>query len=341
MRGFFGILGLFILLSGGASASMPPIDLTCPACQKSFKWSRFVDLVSGSQRDWIWDTASSGRPLEELSVHVASCRSCSYTELVSKFENALDEESAAALRCEALPDGNLGSAFRYTLLAECRSVKGDSPASIGRAFLLAARHGRYNSNPLLGDSGFSRADLLNWGYLPFHEVEPLMATRRLISSLAELEVDERERAAIYSAYTLCELGEYGEVLRQPALPNKGVRRAQALERPYLSKALHQFLLALEDPQTEDPAGLTYLVGELYRRLGEPKLAHQWYQAALDDPNLSPKLQLWAHEQMALLEPAAEDNSQAAQLVATLGLLLAFLLLGRRRIGARIGRGLRF
>lgn len=51
---------------------------------------------------------------------------------------------------------------------------------------------------------------------------------------------------------------------------------------------------------------TYLLGELYRRLGDPIEARSWFSKALDLESLDPNLRAWAVEQLATIESPLGD-----------------------------------
>ena len=81
-----------------------------------------------------------------------------------------------------------------------------------------------------------------------------------------------------------------------------VRGEKEKEKFYLGKAAEYFEKALtygEAPR-ENKAIFTYLIGDLYRRLGETEKANEWYgrvEQAIKENGGDPKFQEFAHRQM--------------------------------------------
>jgi uncharacterized protein (DUF2225 family) len=81
------------------------------------------------------------------------------------------------------------------------------------------------------------------------------------------------------------------------------------EKRFLREALDFYVYAYEtDSSIEDNGRLPYLIGEIYRRLGERNEAVRYYSRVTANRNSAPKFVRKAREQWALV---AEENRRSS------------------------------
>jgi len=83
------------------------------------------------------------------------------------------------------------------------------------------------------------------------------------------------------------------------------------ERRILGVAREQFERAVSqnEVKAENRPAAMYLLGEISRRVGDEPAARAWFERALGEKSLDPKLGEWAREQRALIAPVTEDAAR--------------------------------
>lgn len=176
--------------------------------------------------------------------------------------------------------------------------------------------------------------------LPSGSREGLPQARDLVKTLPQRAGEQRAEVLTIIGYLYCEAGEFDELLSQPELPHDGVAAVQSEEREFQRQAVKEMREALKTAKGEESLYLTYLIGELYRRLGHKAESQEWLRKALAHPSIDANLKIWAEEQLLECDrlpdqPSTEDTKESKDdpmgtWLPTLTIAIAFLVLGFRR-----------
>ena len=312
-----------LLLVTAASASMPSTRALCPSCQKG-------------EANWSWIKMFS-EPLlvkrdlrgPEVCFPYATCNDCSYSGTLEDFQRSLNADVREKLQREQfrMPAGTSipTNSHRSAQLAhEMGRLHGNLPqiqAFIAMNVAWALRD-EARVAPL---RGIAFEDYQSY----FDEADSWLRCQRMQTDFKTMQGFDR-RADLSALLTdeLCSLGEYDYLLQLlpqlEGLPPETAERVKALrdqERTLaLKPALADALLAIEDPRTEKPAQMVYLVAELHRRLGHHDLAREWYNKALARPDLEPQIRQWIPEQIQLMDGPKKPYSPLLPAIALAGVL---------------------
>jgi len=238
------------------------------------------------------------------------------------------DEGRRALTEGLEPKGTKRPAWaRHDLVAQTLALKGAPKDTVAFEYLAAAWSVRFEENPfarLMESSEKADRDWLNGLDLGADReglgnpaANEITVARALLKRLDTFPKERRRFAALCAAWLLRTHGEHEALLR--ALPAVAahldkaaaealVRSARAsveLERGYQRKARAiyvEMLAAAKMPNEGERPVLTYLVGELSRRLGEPAMARAYFDRVAALEKAPEWLRTWSREQKALLPP---------------------------------------
>ena len=302
---------------------------SCPACSAEVHW--YLSAI-------IWIPYPIERDLRgpETREDFVTCERCLYTDTSADFQRSLTPQTLEKFQLAKLElplDVNLEQ-NRYSSIYLARAggrLRSDS--SEKQAFVSMNLAWSLRASSEIIDQ---RVGMLSYGILkddyPFsfdHPPDPEQEWRRMeVDFITTKDPERRHALSVALARKLSFLGEYDYLLQLlpqlEGLPSETADRVRALrdqERTLaLEPALADALLAVEDPRTEKPAEMVYLVAELHRRLEHHDLAREWYNKALARPDLEPQIRQWIPEQIQLLDGPKKPYSPLLPAIALAGLL---------------------
>lgn len=311
--------------------------VTCPVCAQGFSAvvPTRTDTSAGVDRDLF---ARSAGP-QPVFYRIATCPKCYYSGYIEDFEPGI--RLPAGFREKVLESPKLDPGMtitpntdqraipaevRYRLAMQCHRWRQMSAESMAWLYLRASWVARDMGSVMPRTDRLQRVMGFIERYLPRYNKEQNQADRELqlvthlSAAVAEGRFSLYQRP--YVTFVLAMLWRrHGENQLFEALFPTGqddahlpdllrtkleaVRESIAEERRWQRLALEQFLKALdaEAISAENQPAANYLVGELYRRLGQPSRALRYYDRALADPRLDSHLADWAKQQRGLVTSA--------------------------------------
>lgn len=314
-----------------------PLNLHCPVCGAATTGTAIMSTnnFGGIDHDFCRHAMGS----QPLLLVATTCPKCHYSAYADDFEKKVPPELAKAVKGGALvmpayspvkataadegvesPRNSLPAWVRHDLVLQVLRLK-KAPAFdqawqmlvVAWAVRLEARidTGVETENEKVFEALVKRSGVKG----DDRSGDSIKLGRWLISQLPKLTADEARVAAPAAIRLLRERGENGMLLssletlkigfpaeRWPGV-EKALRESAALEQKYQRMAVEAFSKYLASPECtkeEDRFHVSYLVGELHRRLGEREQALEFYQKAEKFPKGSKELKEWITEQKALL-----------------------------------------
>lgn len=293
------VLALAVVAEG---TTVRPLTVTCPVCGHEVE-SAFVGSTNnfeGQDADFFKRAAG----FIPRFVLATTCPRCRYSAFPDDFKTAPDGLSPAvrekilggkALVVPAVPEwapkpaeGKLPAWARLDLIAQTKQLEGRTASELGDAWQHCSWGVRIEANPFGAVFDEFPVELATAERDPDRnpsEVDIEFALA-LLAKLPSLAKPLQRPAAAGVGYLLRTRGEHVALLA--ALPvlepyftqaewaglEPRVKASIEFERGYQRKSLAAFERALEGPMAKasDRAEITYLTGELARRLGEPEKA---------------------------------------------------------------------
>ncbi len=312
-------------------------DVTCPVCAQKFRAVVLVsvDTSAGVDRDLF---ARSAGP-QPVFHRIVTCPRCYYSGYVEDFRADIKLPKGFGDRLLKSPKLDPGMTItpktdqrmipadvRYRLAVRCYRWRRMSAESMAWLYLRASWVARDNGSVYPRTDRLQRVMGFVERWLPADTEQQNQADRELhlVTRLAA-QVAEGRFSRYQTPYVKFILAmmcrRHGEnhlfeSLFPPGRPNPDlpellrkkldkVHASIAEERDYQRLALEQFQKALDGSEVSpsNRASANYLVGELYRRLGQPNRALRYYDQALADPKLDRHLANWARQQRAQVRSA--------------------------------------
>lgn len=324
------------VLSGALAAGGPPsrvgrIDVTCPVCTRAFKAFAVVlaNTYAGVDRDLF---ARAIGPQPEF-YRVSTCPGCGYSGYLEDFRPGMVLSPAFVrhvldsprLRpdppiAENADQADIPPQQRYELAIQCyewlnRSDEARAWLHLRTAWVTRDAAAILPPEPMIAQT---LRELESW--LPPHrqgenqaDRELVLATR-LAARLAEGYFDDTRAPAAHAVLAML-LRRHGEnVQARPLLETlvadervgESVRAAcrrmldsiavEMRHQRQAAESLRRALFVEQVSESNRPAAL-YLLGELYRRLGDRREADVWFRKALSEKALPPDLRAWTGEQL--------------------------------------------
>ena len=330
------LLALAVIAPAWATTARP-LKLTCPVCGAATTGTSIMSTnnFGGIDHDFCRHAVGS----QPLLMVATTCPKCHYSAYADDFEKKVAPDVIKAVKGGALvvpsyapvkttavdegmesPPNSLPAWVRHDLVLQVLRLQ-KAPAFdqawqmlvTSWAVRLEARidMGAETESEKIFDALVKRSGVKG----DDRSGDSVKLGRWLVSNLPKLSADEARVAAPAGIRLLRERGENGMLLsglealklgfpaeRWPAI-EKALRESAALEQKYQRMAVEAFTKYLPTPECtkeEDRFHVTYLVGELHRRLGEGTKALEFYQKAETFPKGSKELKEWITEQKALL-----------------------------------------
>ncbi|MEW6277512.1 MAG: hypothetical protein AB1758_02735, partial [Candidatus Eremiobacterota bacterium] len=285
----------------------------------------------GIDRDLL-ERARGGQP---VLLDPVTCPKCLYSASSDVFDEPVDEGTKKWILSKPLlvpqhrpglrgptegmePEGARFPAWvRHDLIAQIRRHQGAGPDELSYRLCEVAWSVRFEENPF--QEGFT-SDEADAAVVASGVAVPdpagrddvafdLAVARALLPKLPGLPPAQRRPAAMLAGFLLRTHGEHPELLE--ALPTlalgseleAAVRTSIELERGYQARALTEIekLLPSLPADSENLPVLTYLAGELHRRLGRPEPARDYFRKAAALPNAQDWVKAWSAEQEKLTQ----------------------------------------
>jgi uncharacterized protein (DUF2225 family) len=318
-----------VLLHSASPASEDKlVDVVCPVDGTKFKAVSvgYHPAWGGIDRDFC-SHAVKGCPLE-LKVWV--CPTCYYTGFKADFEAKAKPPADIVKNLKpltAIPKNadqkKIPGTTKLDLLAQVRAARGDKPQEIAKAYLygawvvrsngavfpygfeefeeLYARHG-LAKNPLeMKDQNKTDLDFRAAAKIE-KELEtkppknlPLMLNRYLLVYIYRRH-GEHAKAMKWIEVLETVKGENSILDQAVETAKKSIQE----EKEFQKKAAEHFKTAAEKLTGKELADVEYILGELYRRLGEKEAAAQWFDKVIARDELKDLVKI-AKEQKALLD----------------------------------------
>lgn len=311
-------------------------QLSCPVCEQVFAALAVTQTNTrgGVDRDLF---ARALGPEPEY-YRVSTCPKCGYSGYISDFSP--DVVLAPDLRQQILhsprlklPEGftpdsdprELDAAERYRLAIQCYRWGGKTDESLAWLHLRASWVTRDEGSVLPKDPRLARVMDYIARWRPEmdatdnqRDVEMQMVTR-ILEAVSNGEFNRYQEPYVELAVALI-LRRHGENRQAGPMLDRLVgyeafsdslkagiermRQSIEREREYQTEAANCFERALLANQISgtNRGMASYLLGELYRRLGRDREALGWYDKALADNSLPPDVRRWAREQRAWTSP---------------------------------------
>ena len=314
-------------------------DVTCPVCQEKFRAvvATSVDTSGGVDRDLF---ARSAGP-QAVFYHVATCPRCYYSGSIGDFDPNVELSPGCRekiLRSPKLDPGmtitpqtdprEIPASVRYQLAIQCYHWRGMRSEALAWLYLRASWVARDEGSVMPRTDRLQRVMGFIERWLPPETPQGNQADRELqlatqvAAQLAEGRFSRYQ--APYVRFVLAMLyRQHGENdLFEALFPPPGpyadlpdllrskvaeVHASIERERRWQRLALEAFLKALDAGEVSAPNRPVahYLVGELYRRLGQFNRAVRHYDRALGDPAIDAHLTEWARQQRSYAIQAAK------------------------------------
>ncbi len=326
------VAGLWGAVCGTASGvGLSTLSVVCPVCDHAFETLVYdgQDTRGGVTRDLF------ARALGPQSIYylISTCPKCYFSGYLDDFQSkgrvdaALRNKilkspklrPATAISTTMKPD-EIPAATRYALAAQVFDWRNCSEEARAWVYLrwawVVREDGSYlpptsalmmamrEIEPRLpaaqagvnqGDRELEAVNLLTADWMEGSFDAALDPYVRLVLALVLRRHGENEQ----SGHLLG--GLKGIVLAEP-LPGAIAKMEASIaeERRLLFAAREHFELAVSrhEVRPENEGAAKYLLGELYRRTGDPEHARTWYEAALGDSKLDGQLRNWAQQQRA-------------------------------------------
>ncbi len=305
------------------------ITVTCPVCQEKVEgWTIMsTNNAGGQDRDFL-EWAGGDQPIIYYPI---TCTSCWYSGYQDDFaaETKVPEDVAKRIRDEQVlkpieepVSGPPEAWVRYDLVAQTYTLTGKGHGLLAWQYLRGAWAVRIEKARLAGPTdrdtqkavmawmdrweppGGERKGPAQVELLLAAECETMLAEAKgedgripaMVAILLYRTHGENTAALRVLAAAKVQLGDAMAASLQEELPLQ-IEQERALQR----KALAEFEAAV--PKEKDPgeqAGMTYLCGELCRRLEEWDRARAFYDSAQALPGAADWLKEWCREQAALI-----------------------------------------
>jgi uncharacterized protein (DUF2225 family) len=336
---FIRILVATGTVAGWALADLPSqigrVDVTCPVCSNAFSAYTILrsNTFGGVDRDLF--ARSIGAQVEFY--RVSTCPRCAFSGHVSDFaadafippfvvRQILDPPGLAPdppIDDDADQD-RIAPAQRYRLAIACYKLLGRSEEARAWLAMRAAWVTRDTAAILPPAPPIPRLMAIGEAWLPPQETGANQADRELVlatefaARLSEGRFVGGEEPAARAVLAMLlrlhgENAQSAELLEslfdEPRLPAPVREACRRMLESIDVEAMHQrdaaallrraLFVGQVSEANRGPA--TYLLGELYRRLGDATEALTWFRKALAMDGLDPNLRAWTAEQMASIE----------------------------------------
>lgn len=309
--------------------------LDCPVCGQHFTAITCPqsNRVGGVDRD-IFARALGPQP---EFYRIATCPKCGYSGYPADFDPEIVfppgfrekvlEEPGLALPAGFGPDSDpreLDAADRYALAITCYRWRGRSDEALAWLHLRASWVAREEGSVLPRDERLARVFKYIERWRPVlapgdNQADGELRTATRIAEALETGQFNRYQRPYVELVLALILRRHGENRLAGAMLESladyeefppplqdGIARMQEsieIERRCQARAAECFERALLANQIAAPnrSPACYLLGELYRRLGRERDALRWYDQALADTTLPPRLRAWAGEQREILK----------------------------------------
>lgn len=325
-------------VGGGAFADLPSQigreDVTCPVCSNAFSAYSILrsNTFGGVDRDLF--ARSIGAQVEFY--RVSTCPRCAFSGYANDFTAAafvppfvarqiLDGGLSPDPPIDADADQDrIAPAQRYRLAIACYKLLGRSEEARAWLAMRAAWVVRDSAAILPPTPPIPRLMAIGEAWLPPHEAGGNQADRELklatefAARIAEGEFVSGEEPAARAVLAMLlrlhgENAQSAELLEtlfdEPRLPELARQACRRMLDSIDVEAMHQrdaaallrraLFVGQVSEANRGPA--TYLLGELYRRLGDGTEALAWYRKALEISGLDPQLRAWTADQMVSIE----------------------------------------
>lgn len=307
------------------------VDGSCPVCGQKLVLHQVVSSNNFGGRDR--DLCEHAVGEQALLVAPHTCPRCLFSGYPEEFSSPASESlKQLVLRQRVLrAAGELSKAWvRHDLIAQRLLLEGAPPERLGEQYLRTAWAVRLGDGGgfdalaaelAAGEDSWFRLQLLGGKFVVRRENgEAELAiemAEAAASRIAALPRDKGRAASILAGHLLRARGENQillkllPLLQVPFDPSEwtaledSVRRSIAVEERYQRLALGEFSKALEQTDhllaEERRALLTYLCGELARRIGDKQRAAALYRRVPSLAGAPDWLQQWSREQLAVLD----------------------------------------
>lgn len=330
------VLTIVMLLLGVALATTGNlVPLKCPVCQTATRGTQLFSTnnAAGADRDLL-ERAGGGQP---ILLQAVTCPKCHYSADADDFEKPVDPTLATAVKSgtfklpayktyperftEGLRAKDQPPAWvSHALIAEQMRFSKEPASKFSHRDMVVVWCLRFEANPF-ADHASEEAWKLILEKVPLNPGESrnradaeVAAARKAVADLSAFPAEKRQMVAGTAAFLLRSHGENVDLLKfleayQPEGPMadnwrsvvEETRQVVALERTYQEKALASLQDAIAQRGQDDQVVLTYLCGELLRRMGKNADARAYYDKAsmMKPPEW---LQDWIGEQIKLVSP---------------------------------------
>lgn len=330
---FLAALSSALLLapSVARATTREKITVTCPVCQEKVEgWTiGSTNNFGGKDRDFL-EWAGGDQPILYYPI---TCTKCFYSGYEDDFgaDAKVPDDVAKRIReekalkpIEEAASGPPDPWVRYDLIAQTYVLLGRDHRALAWQYLRAVWASRiqkaFVSRPFDGDTlealdAWIAEKKLAEGENADRAQAALAIAGKCEAMLAEAKGEDARMAGITAILLYRIHGENTAALRVLAVakPHLGEESAARLEkdlppqvereRALQKRALAEFEVAVgEEKYPGEKAGMTYLCGELCRRVEEWERARAFYEAASALPGAADGLKGWCREQAALLPP---------------------------------------
>lgn len=304
------------------------VDVVCPVDGTKFKAVSvgYHPSWGGIDRDFCAH-AVKGCPLE-LKVWV--CPTCYFAGFKPDFEAKTKPPADLVKNLKPLTpiaknadQKKIPGSTKLDLLAQVRAARGDPPQEVAKAYLYASWVVR--SNGATFPYGFEEFEELYARHgLAKNPLEMKDQNKTDLDLRAAAKIEKeletkppKNLALMLNRYLLVYLyrrhGEHAKALKwievlegvkgENSVIDQAVEKAKKSlqeEKEFQKKAVDRFKLAVEKLAGKEQADVEYILGELYRRLGEKESAGQWFDKVIARTELKDLVKI-AKEQKALLD----------------------------------------
>ncbi len=317
-------------------------QFTCPVCRNGFLDYEIgsTNSFGGQDRDFL-RRAGGDQP---VLIFPKTCPACFYSGYRYDFSSGINIPPAVKQQIlqqgmlkpgVQIPKGaksyEIPASARYDLIAQTYQLRGKPEEDMAQQFLSASWATRLESYLLpaaiLGEElteKVKKREGAQWkpeqtGGPENHVLGSIQRGRQCAEAARSLDGEERMIAALAAIHILRLNGENTEVLQilpllRTVMPEKQfadfarlISDSIARERDFQSKAVLLFeKVAPTKQDSKDKAALTYLCGELHRRLENWDKARSYYEQCLKMAGRPRWLEEWVKEQQALLPDRASN-----------------------------------
>jgi len=302
------------------------VEGQCPVCGRKLVVHKIASTNNFGGRDRDFCEHAAGE--QPLMVTAHTCHHCLFSGYPEDFSREIRPEvKELILGGGALqPAGDLSRPWvRHDLIAQRLVLEGAPAETLGEQYLQTSWAVRLDPRGALGeraaglssdDHAWFRLQLLGGKFVvqDGKDRAAIEMAEAASSHLAELPIDRARTAALISARLLRARGENPILLallprlQHPFRPEEwqpieqDIRGSIHIERRYQRLALGAFRRALSQPDSlsgERRAVLTYLSGELLRRLGDNEGAGHMFDEASAKEGAPDWVRQWSREQRGL------------------------------------------